>query len=165
MDEDWLAYVEEQRRAELDRIIVDENLNSEEAYKFMDNAFRDGFVQTTGTAITKVLPPVSRFTPTGDRTKKRETVIEKLTAFFNRFWDIMSLKQNNNKDMGLFSERYGYTKPSDVIIRERITPEIQNAICSCYDKLHKFFMNSGSYMHVDDGISGDGKVFVDLFFE
>ena len=59
VDEDWLAYVEEQRRAELDRIIVDENLNSEEAYKFMDNAFRDGFVQTTGTAITKVLPPVS----------------------------------------------------------------------------------------------------------
>ena len=56
----------------------------------MDNAFRDGFVQTTGTAITKVLPPVSRFTPTGDRTKKREAVIERLTAFFNRFWDIIS---------------------------------------------------------------------------
>lgn len=95
VDEDWLAYVEEQRRAELDRIIVDENLNRDEAYKFMDNAFRDGFVQTTGTAITKVLPPVSRFTPTGDRTKKRETVIEKLTAFFNRFWDIMSSNNQN----------------------------------------------------------------------
>ena len=90
VDEDWLAYVEEQRRAELDRIIADENLNHDEAYKFMDNAFRDGFVQTTGTAITKVLPPVSRFTPTGDRTKKREAVIERLTAFFNRFWDIIS---------------------------------------------------------------------------
>lgn len=37
--------------------------------------------------------------------------------------------------MALFSERYGYTKPSDVIIREQITPEIQNAICSCYDNL------------------------------
>lgn len=36
--------------------------------------------------------------------------------------------------MSLFSERYGY-KPSDVIIRERITPEIINAICSCYDRL------------------------------
>ena len=90
VDEDWFAYVEEQRRAELDRIIADENLNHDEAYKFMDNAFRDGFVQTTGTAITKVLPPVSRFTPTGDRTKKREAVIERLTAFFNRFWDIIS---------------------------------------------------------------------------
>lgn len=31
-----------------------------------------------------------------------------------------------------FSERYGYTKVSDVIIRERMTPEIQNAICNCY---------------------------------
>ena len=90
VDEDWQTYVNEQRRAELNRIIADENLNHDEAFKFMDNAFRDGFIQTTGTAITKVLPPVSRFTPTGDRTKKRETVIEKLTAFFNRFWNIVS---------------------------------------------------------------------------
>ena len=95
VDEDWLVYVEEQRRAELDRIIADENLNHDEAYKFMDNAFRDGFVQTTGTAITKVLPPVSRFTPTGDRTKKREAVIERLTSFFNRFWDIISSTNQN----------------------------------------------------------------------
>ena len=41
--------------------------------------------------------------------------------------------------MALFSERYGYTKASDVIIREKITPEIQNAICSCYDKLPDLF--------------------------
>ena len=39
--------------------------------------------------------------------------------------------------MALFSERYGYTKPSDVIIRERITPEIQNAIFNCITKLEK----------------------------
>lgn len=51
--------------------------------------------------------------------------------------------------MGLFSERYGYTKPSDVIIREEITPEIQKAICSCYDKLHGFFADADSY-HRDD---------------
>ena len=37
--------------------------------------------------------------------------------------------------MGLFSERYGYKKVSDVIIREEITLEIQNAICSCFDQL------------------------------
>lgn len=47
--------------------------------------------------------------------------------------------------MKLFSERYNYTKASDVIIREKITPEIQNAICSCYDKLNRFFMDSGVY--------------------
>jgi tRNA nucleotidyltransferase/poly(A) polymerase len=37
--------------------------------------------------------------------------------------------------MALFSERYGYIKPSDVIIRERITPEMKNAILTCYDML------------------------------
>lgn len=37
--------------------------------------------------------------------------------------------------MSIFSERYGYIKPSDVIIREEITPEIQNVICSCFDRL------------------------------
>ena len=93
VDEDWLAYVEEQRRAELDRIIADENLNHDEAYKFMDNAFRDGFVQTTGTAITKVLPPVSRITPTGDRTKKREAVIDRLTAQMNQAAKEMRFEQ------------------------------------------------------------------------
>lgn len=37
--------------------------------------------------------------------------------------------------MATFSERYGYIKPSDAIIREKMTPEIQNAICNCYDYL------------------------------
>ena len=45
--------------------------------------------------------------------------------------------------MALFSERYGYKKASDVIIREQITPEIQNAICSCFDRLEKAFEKSG----------------------
>jgi len=49
--------------------------------------------------------------------------------------------------MALFSERYNYTKASDVIIREKITPEIQNAICSCYDRLPDYFRNSGNYLY------------------
>lgn len=47
--------------------------------------------------------------------------------------------------MGLFSERYGYVKPSDIIVRETITDEIQNAICSCYDRLNYAFSNSNVY--------------------
>ena len=47
--------------------------------------------------------------------------------------------------MALFSERYGYTKPSDMIIREQITPEIQNAICSCFDGLQIMFINADYY--------------------
>ena len=37
--------------------------------EFMRNAFRDNFLQVNGTAPSKVLPPVSRFTPTGDRAR------------------------------------------------------------------------------------------------
>jgi type I restriction enzyme R subunit len=88
VDDDWHTFVDEKKLEELDSIIAEENLDKDETYKFLNNAFRDGFVQSTGTAISKVLPPVSRFSPTGERTKKRETVLEKLGAFFNKFWDI-----------------------------------------------------------------------------
>ena len=46
--------------------------------------------------------------------------------------------------MKWFSERYGYTKPSDVIIREQITREIQNAICSAFDVLPNLFDKAGA---------------------
>lgn len=49
--------------------------------------------------------------------------------------------------MALFSERYGYTKPSDIIIRERITPEIQNAVCNCIDELIDELNNVDSRIH------------------
>ena len=54
----------------------------------MQNAFRSGSVAATGTALAKVLPPVSRFSPGGERSKKRESVLDKLTRFFERFFDI-----------------------------------------------------------------------------
>lgn len=48
--------------------------------------------------------------------------------------------------MGLFSERYGYKKVSDVIIRETITPEIKNAICSCFDELLHIYSIEGYHV-------------------
>lgn len=48
--------------------------------------------------------------------------------------------------MGLFSERYGYKKVSDVIIREEITPEIKNAICSCFDELLHIYSIKGYHV-------------------
>ena len=88
VDEDWQKFVEEKKIEELEKIIKNENLDPEATYKFINNAFRDGNIATTGTAISKVLPPVSRFSPTGERTQKRESVLSKLTNFFERFFDI-----------------------------------------------------------------------------
>lgn len=54
--------------------------------------------------------------------------------------------------MKWFSERYGYTKPSDVMIREQITKEIQNAICSAFDILPELFSNAGATYGENDYI-------------
>lgn len=88
VDEDWQRYVEEKKVEELDQIIKDENLDPDATYAFVQNAFRDGAVAITGTALTKVLPPVSRFSASGERSQKRETVLNKLTGFFDRFFGI-----------------------------------------------------------------------------
>lgn len=88
VDGDWPDFVSKEKEKELQKIIGDENLNDSEAKRFMENAFRDGYVQSTGTSFARILPPISRFSPSGDRTKKRERVLDKLSAFFDRFRDI-----------------------------------------------------------------------------
>lgn len=88
VDNDWQSFVNSKKTEELDRIIADENLNREETYRFIENAFRDGAVQSSGTAIAKILPPTSRFSADQSRGKKRETVLDKLASFFNKFFDI-----------------------------------------------------------------------------
>lgn len=53
----------------------------------------------------------------------------------------------------LFSERHGYIKPSDAIITERLTPEIINSICTCYDELeNKFGYGSSFYKDLEEFI-------------
>ena len=66
-----------------------EKLKEEETRAFVAGAFRDGGIKTTGTDIDRILPAVSRFgSKSGNRKAKKETVIEKLKAFFERFWNI-----------------------------------------------------------------------------
>jgi len=90
VDDDWQSFVNSKKVEELDRIIAEENLDKDETYKFIENAFRDGNVQRNGGAVTKIMPPISIFTPTNERGKKRETVLDKLSAFFSKFFDISS---------------------------------------------------------------------------
>lgn len=89
VDSDWKKFVEKAKKEELEKIISEENLKPAETKAFVENSFRDGYIQSNGTDIAKILPPISLFTPSGERTKKRETVIEKLTAFLNRFKDLI----------------------------------------------------------------------------
>ena len=68
-------------------IIQEENLKEEEIRKFIEAAFRVGNVKTTGTDIDKLIPPMSRFGG-GNRAEKKQGVIAKLLAFFERFFGI-----------------------------------------------------------------------------
>lgn len=85
VDAQWRAFVAARRDAELESIITAEGLRPEETRTFVDRAFRDGAIPTTGTAITAFLPPTSRFTAAGDHSETKQRVLAVLLAFFDRF--------------------------------------------------------------------------------
>lgn len=84
---DWRRYVSEQEESDLAEIIATEKLKPEETRKFMENAFRDGAIKTTGTDIDKLMPPVSRFGG-GNRSKKKQGIIEKFKVFFEKYFGL-----------------------------------------------------------------------------
>ncbi|OOF39016.1 DEAD/DEAH box helicase [Rodentibacter rarus] len=88
IDESWRSHIEHAKQKELGDIIHDENLNPEATQQFVNRAFENGVFSEAGTLIDKVLPPMSRFTPDNQRSKKRQTVLGKLKAFFERFLGI-----------------------------------------------------------------------------
>ena len=85
VDDDWRKFVIDQKENDLTEIINDEKLKPDETKKFIEGSFRDGSLKTTGTDIDKILPPVSRFVRDGARSAKKQSVIEKLTAFFEKY--------------------------------------------------------------------------------
>lgn len=87
VDNGWREYVSVEKEKELAAIIAEENLKEKEARKFINNTFRDGTFKTTGSDIDKILPPVSRFGD-GNRAEKKQTVIEKLLVFFEKFFGV-----------------------------------------------------------------------------
>ena len=84
---EWNDYVAKQREEDLNTIISEERLKPDETREFIENAFRDGEVKTTGIDIDRIMPPVSRFGGSG-RAAKKQTIIEKLKAFFEKYFGI-----------------------------------------------------------------------------
>ena len=84
---EWRTFVAEEKERQLVAIIQEENLKDDETRRFMESSFRDGSVKTTGTDIDRMMPPISRF-GSSNRAAKKQTVIEKLQAFFERFFGI-----------------------------------------------------------------------------
>lgn len=84
---EWNTFVAQQREQELVELIKEERLKSEETRIFLEISFREGEIKTVGTDIDRIMPPISRFG--GDsRSKKKQTVIDKLKAFFEKYFGI-----------------------------------------------------------------------------
>jgi type I restriction enzyme R subunit len=98
---EWQEYIITQRENDLADIIDQEKLKPEETRKFIENSFREDEIKTTGTDIDKLMPPVSRFGG-GTRAKKKKTIIDKLSAFFEKYsgLGVVAFKANPKKDSG-----------------------------------------------------------------
>lgn len=83
---EWQDYVVQMQENDLEIIITEEKLKPEETRKFIENAFRDGEIKTTGTDIDKIMPPVSRFG--GGRTQKKQGVLNRLTTYFEKYFGL-----------------------------------------------------------------------------
>ena len=84
---EWRSFVAEEKEKQLVQIIKEENLNDAETRKFIEDSFKSGEIRTVGTDIDKLMPPTSRFGG-GNRAAKKQTIIDKLKAFFERFFGV-----------------------------------------------------------------------------
>lgn len=91
--EDWRHYVEARRQEELGHIISDEGLDPDATQAFVERAFRDGAIPTTGAAVTQILPPISRFAADDSYGIRKQTVLDRLAAFFDRYFALGRLTQ------------------------------------------------------------------------
>jgi len=86
--EEWRRYVEAKREEELGYIIADEGLDPEATRAFVERAFRNGAIPTAGSAVTEILPPMSRFARDDGYGIRKQAVFERLTAFFDRYFTL-----------------------------------------------------------------------------
>lgn len=86
--EEWRKFICRQKDNELEEIITTERLKADETKTFIDNSFRDGELKTIGTDIDGILPPMSRFGG-NNREVKKQTVIDKLKLFFEKYFGLV----------------------------------------------------------------------------
>ncbi len=85
--EEWRKYVAAEKERQLVAIINEERLKEPETRRFIEAAFYDGLLKTSGIDFDNLLPPMSRFGG-GNRDEKKQCVITKLQTFFERFYGI-----------------------------------------------------------------------------
>ncbi|OCA96159.1 DEAD/DEAH box helicase [Actinobaculum suis] len=86
LSDEWVTYVQRRRAEEYNALVQQENLKPAETHQLIARAFRDGTdIPLYGTAVSEILPPVSRFSKEDALASKRQRVTELLQAFLERF--------------------------------------------------------------------------------
>ncbi len=89
IDDDWNTFIHHQMSQEIDQIIHSEGLKEGPARKFIQNSFLNGYVASSGTDIAKIMPPMNPFSKTVNREEKKQSILEKIKAFFDRYYDLV----------------------------------------------------------------------------
>ena len=85
---DWRTFTDNRRAEELNKIISEEGLKREKTITFIDNAFRDGELKSTGRGFADILSPSSMFCIDNTRVKQKISVLAKLQLFFEKYLGI-----------------------------------------------------------------------------
>jgi len=89
IDDDWNTFIHHQMSQALDQIIHSEGLKEGPARKFIQNSFLNGYVASSGTDIAKIMPPMNPFSKTVNREEKKQSILEKIKVFFDRYYDLV----------------------------------------------------------------------------
>lgn len=88
VDSEWKTYVNQKKRDEFTQLIENEHLKSDKAVTFIENAFKRGYVSEGGIELNEIMPPLNPFDPSANRESKVKNVLNKIKAFFNKFYEI-----------------------------------------------------------------------------
>lgn len=94
IDGQWQKYVQERCDQELRAIIEDERLVPVQTHALVERGFREGVLPTGGLTISRIMPPTSLFAARNGHGEKKQRVVEKLQAFFERFYGLFQPEQD-----------------------------------------------------------------------
>jgi type I restriction enzyme R subunit len=79
----FFAYAQSKQKTEAEALIAEENLNEEEAKRYITASLRREYATENGTELNAILPKMSPLNP--QFLTKKQTVFQKLTAFVEKF--------------------------------------------------------------------------------
>ncbi len=82
----FFAYAQEKQKTEASELIVDENLNEEEAKRYILTSLKRRYASDNGTELNSIMPKISPLNP--QYLTKKQSVFQKISSFVEKFKDV-----------------------------------------------------------------------------